>query len=89
MFLDFLLFAFQSPIMKRTSLLGVSYKRSRSSLVAQRLKHLPPMRETLVRSPGQEDLLEKEMVTHSSIIAWKIPWMEKPGRLHGVAKSQT
>ena len=51
-----------------------------ASLVAQRLKHLPPMRETRVRSLGREDPLEKEMVTHSSILAWKIPWTEKPGR---------
>ena len=49
--------------------------------VAQRLKRLPPMWETQVRSLGQEDPLEKEMVTHSSILAWRIPWMEKPGRL--------
>ena len=47
--------------------------------VAQRLKHLPAMRETWVRSLGQEDPLEKEMATHSSIIAWRIPWMEEPG----------
>ena len=38
------------------------------------------MRETQVRSLGQEDVLEKEMTTHSSILAWKIPWMEEPGR---------
>ena len=52
-----------------------------ASLVAQRLKRLPPMWETRVPSPGQEDPLEKEMVTHSSILAWRIPWTEKPGRL--------
>ena len=52
-----------------------------ASLVAQRLKHLPPRRETRVRSLGWEDLLEKEMVTHSIILAWGIPWTEKPGRL--------
>ena len=52
-----------------------------SSLVAQRLKHLPPMRETRVRSLGQEDPLEKEMATHSSILAWRVPWTEEPGRL--------
>ena len=40
------------------------------------------MLETHVRSLGWEDLLEKEMATHSSILAWKIPWMEEPGRLH-------
>ena len=48
--------------------------------VAQRLKRLPPMWETWVRSLGQEDPLEKEMATHSSILAWRIPWMEELGR---------
>ena len=52
----------------------------RASLVAQRVKRLPAMQETWVRSLGQEDPLEKEMATHSSILAWKIPWTEKPGR---------
>ena len=52
-----------------------------ASLVAQRVKHLPAMRETWVWSLGQEDPLEKEMVTHSSTLAWKIPWMEQPERL--------
>ena len=52
-----------------------------ASLVAQRLKRLPAMRETRVQSLGQEDPLEKEMATHSSILAWRIPWMEEPGRL--------
>ena len=44
--------------------------------MAQRLKRLPPVRETWVRSLGREDPLEKEMATHSSILAWKIPWTE-------------
>ena len=52
-----------------------------ASQVAQRLKHLPAMRETWVRSLGQEDPLEKEMATHTSILAWKIPWMEEHGGL--------
>ena len=52
-----------------------------TSLVAQMVKRLPTMRETQVQSLGWEDLLEKEMVTHSSILAWRIPWMEEPGRL--------
>ena len=53
-----------------------------NSLVAQRLKHLPAMRETWVRSLGREDPLEKEMATHSSIPAWRrIPWMQKLGGL--------
>ena len=51
------------------------------SLVAQRLKHLPAKWETWVRPLGWEDPLEKEMAAHSSILAWKIPWMEEPGRL--------
>ena len=51
------------------------------SLVAQMVKHLPAMRETRGRSPGREDPLEKEMATHSSTLAWKIPWMEEHGRL--------
>ena len=52
-----------------------------TSLVAQRLKHLPATWETWVRSLGWEDPLEKEMATHSSTLAWKIPWMEERGRL--------
>ena len=51
------------------------------SLVAQRVKSLPAMQETCVRSLSREDSLEKEMATHSSILAWRIPWTEKPGRL--------
>ena len=50
-------------------------------LVAQRVKCLPTMRETWVRSLGWEDPLEKEMAAHSSTLAWKIPWTEEPGRL--------
>src|SRR5574341_967679 len=53
-------------------------------LVAQRLKHLPAMWETWVRSLGWEDPLEKEMATHSSILAWRIPWTEEPGRLQNM-----
>ena len=47
--------------------------------MAQRLKRLPVMRETWVQSLGQEDPLKKEMETHSSILAWRIPWMEEAG----------
>ena len=58
--------------------------------MAQTVKRLPTMRETWVQSLGQEDLLEKEMATHSSILAWKIPWMVEPSRLQSmVAKSRT
>ena len=49
--------------------------------MAQMGKHLPTMRETQVRSLGREDPLEKEMATHSNILAWKIPWTEELGRL--------
>jgi len=52
-----------------------------ASLVAQRVEHLPAMWETWVWSLGWEDPLEKEMATHSSILAWRIPWTEEPGRL--------
>ena len=49
--------------------------------MAQRVRRLPAMLETWVRSLGWEDLLEKEMATHSSILAWRIPWTEEPSRL--------
>ena len=51
------------------------------SLVAQMVKNLPAMQKTQVRSLGQEDLLQKEMATHSSVLAWRTPWTEEPGRL--------
>ena len=57
---------------------------SRTSLVAKMVKHLPIMLETLVQSLDWEDLLEKEMATHSSILAWKNPWMEEPDRLQSM-----
>ena len=52
--------------------------------MAQTVKCLPTMREAWVQSLGREDLLEKEMVTHSSTLAWKTPWTEKPGRLQAM-----
>ena len=55
-----------------------------ASQVVQKLKRLPAMWETWVRGLGQEDPLEKEMATHSSTLAWKIPWMEEPGRLQSM-----
>ena len=54
------------------------------SLVAQMVKHLSTMWDTQVRSLGGEDLLEKEMATHSSILAWKTPWMEEADRLQSM-----
>ena len=52
--------------------------------MAQKVKHLPAIQETLVQSLIQEDPLENEMATHSSTLAWKIPWTEKPGRLQSM-----
>ena len=61
---------------------------SEASLVAQMVKHLPAVRETWVRSPGWEDPLEKEIATHSSTLAWKIPWMEEPSRLQSMGSQR-
>ena len=52
--------------------------------MAQMVKRLPTLWETWVQSLGQEDPLEEEMATHSSILAWKIPWTEEPGRLQSM-----
>ena len=59
-----------------------------TSLVAQMVKRLPAMRETWVQSLGREDTLEKEMATHSSTLAWKIPWTEEPGRLQSMGSQR-
>ena len=59
-----------------------------TSLVAQTVKRLPTMRETWVRFLGWGDPLEKEMATHSSTFAWKIPWLEEPGRLQSVGSQR-
>ena len=56
--------------------------------MAQVLKRLPAMQETQVRSLGWEDPLEKEMATHSSTLAWKIPWTEEPGRLQSMGSQR-
>ena len=56
--------------------------------MAQRLKRLPAMQETWVQSLGLEDTLEKEMATHSSILAWRIPWTEKPSRLQSTGSQR-
>ena len=52
--------------------------------MAQMVKRLPTMQEIWVQSLGREDLLEKKMATHSSILAWKVPWMEEPGKLQSM-----
>ena len=62
----------------------VCLEKGRASLLAQLVKNLPIVLETWVRSLGWEDPLEKEMTTHSSIIAWKIPWTEEPGALQSM-----
>ena len=59
-----------------------------ASLVAQMVKNLPAMQETWVRSLGWEDPLEKEMANHSSILAWRIPWTEKPGGLQSMGSQR-
>ena len=56
--------------------------------MAQTVKHMPTMQETQVQSPGQEDALEKEIATHSSILAWKIPWTEEHGRLQSMGSQR-
>ena len=66
-----------APKVEQTSATG-------ASLVAQTVKCLPAMQETWVQSLGWEDPLEKEMATHSSTLAWKIPWTEEPGRLQSM-----
>ena len=68
--------------------LSLSLSLSGASLVAQRVKHLPAMWETRVQFLGWEDPLEKEMATHSSTLAGKIPWTEKPGRLQSLGSQR-
>ena len=55
-----------------------------ASLIAQLVKNLPAMQETWVQSLGWDDPLEKRMATHSSMLAWRIPWTEEPGRLQSM-----
>ena len=68
---------------KTIGLTRQTFAKTWASLVAQRLKHLPAVWESWVRSLVQEDPLEKQMTTHSSIIAWRIPWTEEPGMSTG------
>ena len=62
---------------------------TKASLVAQMVKCLPTMREAHVRSLCQDDPLEKEMATHSSTLAWKIPWTEEPSRLQSMGSTKS
>ena len=61
---------------------------SKTSLVAQMVKRLSTMRETRVRSLGRKDPLEKEMATHSSTLAWKVPWTEESDRLQSMGSQR-
>ena len=71
--------------------IGYPLQYSWASLMAQMVKNLSAMRETWIRSLGWEDPLEKEMAMHSSILAWRIPWTEEPGKYSswGCTKRQT
>ena len=62
--------------------------RTDASLVAQSMKNLPALQETWVQFLGQEDPLEKEMATHFSVLAWRIPWTEEPGRLQSMGSQE-
>ena len=65
-----------------------SQKKSWASLIAQLVKNLPAVQETWVQSLGREDLLGKEMATRSSILLWRIPWTEEPGRLQSMGSQE-
>ena len=78
--LSFILFMVSFAVQKLLSLI---------SRLAQTVKNLPAVEETKVQSLDREDPLEKDMATHSSILAWRIPRTEEPGRLHKVAKRET
>ena len=69
-------------------IIAINLLYNRASLVAQRLRRLPAMRETLVQSLGREDPLEKEMATHSSTLAWRIAWTEEFGGLQSMGSQR-
>ena len=79
---------FSNTTVQKHQFFGAQLSLLGASLVAQRLKHLPGMRETWVRSLGWEDPLEKEMATHSSTLAWRIPWRKEPGRLQSMGSQR-
>ena len=86
-------FSFRWLLLLRSMALGsrvsvVAFPRLLTFLVAQTVKRLSTMRETRVPSLGPEDPLEKEMAPHSSTIAWKIPWIQEPGRLHSMGSQR-
>ena len=69
-------------------ILGEEYPQTMASLVAQLVKNQPAMWETWVQSPGWEDPLDQGKATHSSILAWRIPWTEEPGRLQSMGSQR-
>ena len=75
--------------LKSTTMLCICQNSSLSTLISQLVNHLPAMQETWVRFLGGEDPLEKEMATHSSILAWRIPWTEEPGRLLSMGSQES
>ena len=68
--------------------IDAAYDCSMASLVAQTVKRMPAMQETWVQSLGREDPLQESMATHSSILAWRIPWTEGPGRLQSMGSQR-
>ena len=68
--------------------IGYPLQYSWASLLAQLVKNLPAMWETWVRTLGQEDPMEKEMATHSNLLAWRIPWTEEPGGLQSMGSQR-
>ena len=70
------------------AIIGIFSKIFKPTHIAQSEKNLPAVQETQIWSLGQEDPLEKEMATHSSILAWKTPWTEEPGRLQSIGSQR-
>ena len=69
--------------------ISLSISISGASLIAQSVKNLPAVQETRVKFLGQENPLEKEMVSHSSVLAWRIPWTEQPGGLQSIGSQKS
>ena len=76
------------PILRNSPVTRTIHRICKVSLVTQMVKNLPARRETQVRSLGWEDLLENGIATHSSILAWEIPWTERPGRLQSMGSER-
>ena len=74
--------------MGRNNLVCRIYSVTRTSIIAEMVKNLPVMRVTWVQSLGWEDPLEKGMATHSSILAWRIPWIEEPGGIRSMGSQR-